>query len=164
MAPAILSGRKRNLWHKLVDIIQVPQEQFVSEGHQWSNHDLDPTPPEERKWTAWAYASFWAAHAANASAWTAGSATVALGLTWWNAWIALNISHIIGTFMVIANGRVASRYHIGFPVVARASWGMWGSYMAVIMRAIVCIIWNGVNTFYAGRLVDVDYDKTISVM
>ncbi|ESK96182.1 allantoin transport [Moniliophthora roreri MCA 2997] len=155
MATTTPSGRRKNLWNRLVDAIQVPQEQFVSKGRQWSNHDLDPTPPEERKWTAWVYASFWAAHAANASAWTAGSATVALGLTWWDAWIAINVSHIIGTFMVVANGRVASRYHIGFPVAARASWGMWGSYMAVIMRAVVCIIWNGVNTFYAGRLVDV---------
>uniref|UniRef100_A0A0W0FS80 Uncharacterized protein n=1 Tax=Moniliophthora roreri TaxID=221103 RepID=A0A0W0FS80_MONRR len=66
MAPAVLSGRKRNLWNKLVDIIQVPQGQFVFEGNRWGNHDLDPTPPEERKWTAWLYASFWAAHAANA--------------------------------------------------------------------------------------------------
>ncbi|KAK7025457.1 hypothetical protein VNI00_015985 [Paramarasmius palmivorus] len=173
MAPTTVEDRKRNIWSKLITILQVPQEQFVSvEGHQWSNHDLDPTPPEERKWTAWVFASFWAAHAANAvrhsfgrcelqyslqiqSAWTAGSATVALGLTWWEAWTALNVSHVIGTFLVVANGRVASRYHIGFPVVARAAWGMWGSYMAVIMRAVVCVIWNGVNTFYAGRLVDV---------
>ncbi|KAG7095823.1 hypothetical protein E1B28_006519 [Marasmius oreades] len=135
--------------------LKVPQEQYISEGRQWSNHDLDPTPPEERKWTAWVYAYFWAAHAANASAWTAGSATLSLGLPWWHAWLALNVSHIIGTFLVVANGRVAARYHIGFPIVARASWGMWGSYMAVIMRAVVCIIWNGVTTFYAGRLVDV---------
>ncbi|KAF8916580.1 permease for cytosine/purines, uracil, thiamine, allantoin-domain-containing protein [Mucidula mucida] len=142
-------------WSKVKRVVQVPQDRFVSEGHQWSNHDLDPTPPEERKWAAWVFAAFWMAHAMNASAWTAGSATVALGLKWWQAWLALNVAHIIGTFMVVANGRMAARYHIGFPVCARSSWGMWGSYMAVTMRAIVCIIWNGVNTFYAGRLVDV---------
>ncbi|KAF5390562.1 hypothetical protein D9757_002607 [Collybiopsis confluens] len=116
---------------------------------------LAPTPPEERKWSSWVYGAFWTAHAADATAWTAGSATVALGLTWWQAWLALNIAHVIGTLLIVANGRMASRYHIGFPVCARASWGMWGSYMAVMMRAVVCIIWNGVNTFYAGRLVDV---------
>ncbi|THV02631.1 hypothetical protein K435DRAFT_748996 [Dendrothele bispora CBS 962.96] len=135
--------------------LRYPSNTWSLIGHQWSNHDLDPTPPGERKWTAWVFASFWAAHAANASAWTAGSATVALGLTWWQAWLALNVSHVIGTFLIVANGRMAARYHIGFPVCARASWGMWGSYMAVIMRAVICIIWNGVNTFYAGRLVDV---------
>ncbi|KAF5361494.1 hypothetical protein D9758_006201 [Tetrapyrgos nigripes] len=157
MAASRLSRVKESLcsWDNIKAAVQVPQDQIVTEGHQWSNHDLDPTPPKERKWTAWVFASFWAAHAANASAWTAGSATVALGLTWWQAWLALNVSHIIGTFMIVANGRMAARYHIGFPVCARSSWGMWGSYVAVIMRAIVCVIWNGVNTFYAGRLVDV---------
>lgn len=41
--------------------------------------------------------------------------------------------------MVVANGRMASRYHIGFPVCARASWGMWGSYMAVTMRFVLSV-------------------------
>ncbi|KIY68146.1 hypothetical protein CYLTODRAFT_453845 [Cylindrobasidium torrendii FP15055 ss-10] len=142
-------------WHRFKQLVVVPQEQFVSEGHQWSNHDLDPTPPAERAWSAWVYAAFWSAHAMNASAWTAGSASVSTGLKWWQAWIALNVAHVIGTFMVVANGRMAARYHIGFPVCARASWGMYGSYMAVLMRAGVCVVWNGTNTFYAGRLVDV---------
>ncbi|KAI3622257.1 cytosine-purine permease [Moniliophthora roreri] len=100
MAPAVLSGRKRNLWNKLVDIIQVPQGQFVFEGNRWGNHDLDPTPPEERKWTAWLYASFWAAHAANAS--LMGASLLDVTLDFWS-----------------------SREYPG-------------------------IIWNGVNTFYAG--------------
>ncbi|KAF9076875.1 permease for cytosine/purines, uracil, thiamine, allantoin-domain-containing protein [Rhodocollybia butyracea] len=127
-------------------------------GSRWCNGDLAPTPAEERKWPAFVYAAFWTAHAADATAWTAGSATVALGLTWWQAWLALNTAHIIGTFLIVANGRMASRYHVGFPVCARVSWGMWGSYMAVAMSRfdeIVQIIWNGVNTYYAGLLVSV---------
>ena len=44
------------------------------------------------------------------------------------------LKSLVQTLLVVANGRIAARYHIGFPVVARASWGMWGSYMAVIMR------------------------------
>ncbi|KAG7442883.1 uncharacterized protein BT62DRAFT_996360 [Guyanagaster necrorhizus] len=142
-------------WENFRRVLQVPEDQYVSQGYQWSNHDLDPTPPEERKWSAWVFSAFWMAHAMNASAWTAGSAVVGLGLRWWQAWLALNIAHIIGTFMVVANGRMAARYHIGYPACIRASWGMWGSYMAVSMRAIICVIWNGVNTFYAGRMVDV---------
>ncbi|KIK67916.1 hypothetical protein GYMLUDRAFT_36722 [Collybiopsis luxurians FD-317 M1] len=144
-------------WEKAKAFLRLPPGpgQIISEENRWSNQDLAPTPPNQRKWNAWVYAAFWTAHAADATAWTAGSATVALGLKWWQAWLALNVAHILGTLLIVANGRMASRYHIGFPVCARVSWGMWGSYMAVTMRAVICIIWNGVNTFYAGRLVDV---------
>ncbi|KAJ4478346.1 permease for cytosine/purines, uracil, thiamine, allantoin-domain-containing protein [Lentinula aciculospora] len=148
---------QRFRWDHLKDSLRVPQGQTFAEGtsSQWSNQDLAPTPPKERKWNFWTFTAFWTAHASDATAWTAGSATVALGLTWWQAWLALNVAHMIGSILIVANGRMASRYHVGFPVCARVSWGMWGSYMAVAMRAVICIIWNGVNTFYAGRLVDV---------
>lgn len=42
--------------------------------------------------------------------------------------------------------------HSPFPVLARASWGFWGSYVAIISRAILAIFWfsiqcmNGANT------------------
>ncbi|KAJ3967350.1 permease for cytosine/purines, uracil, thiamine, allantoin-domain-containing protein [Lentinula raphanica] len=152
------SSPPRFHWNNLKDYLRVPQGQVYADSgtsSQWSNQDLAPTPPEERKWNMWTFAAFWTAHASDATAWTAGSATVALGLTWWQAWLALNVAHIIGTVLIVANGRMASRYHVGFPVCARVPWGMWGSYVAVAMRAVICIIWNGVNTFYAGQLVDV---------
>lgn len=42
--------------------------------------------------------------------------------------------------------------HAPFPVLARASWGFWGSYIAIISRAILGVFWfaiqtmNGANT------------------
>jgi hypothetical protein len=32
-------------------------------------------------------------------------------------------------------------YHVPFPVIARASWGFWGSYIAIISRVILAIFW-----------------------
>ena len=42
--------------------------------------------------------------------------------------------------------------HAPFPILSRASWGFWGSYVAIISRAILAIFWfaiqtmNGANT------------------
>ncbi|KAL5536558.1 hypothetical protein ACEPAF_380 [Sanghuangporus sanghuang] len=130
----------------------------TGEKHQWSNIDLDPTPPHERTWGPVTYLAFWLSFAADSISWTAGSATIALGIKWWHAYIALNIAHIIITYMIVIAGRGPARYHIGFPVMARLSYGVWGSYMAVFrgkMRATICIVWNGVNSYYGGRLVSV---------
>lgn len=45
---------------------------------QWSNEDLRPSPPEDRKWNKWVYLAFWTAHAAGAGSWTSGSAVISL--------------------------------------------------------------------------------------
>jgi NCS1 family nucleobase:cation symporter-1 len=41
------------------------------------------------------------------------------------------------------------------PVLARSVMGMYGSYFFVFIRAIVCIIWYGIQTFYAGNILSV---------
>jgi NCS1 family nucleobase:cation symporter-1 len=40
---------------------------------------------------------------------------------------------------MLFNSRAASRYHIGFPIVARSVFGMWGSYYFVGARAILAV-------------------------
>jgi hypothetical protein len=41
------------------------------------------------------------------------------------------------------------------PVLARSVMGMYGSFFFVFIRAVVCIIWYGIQTFYAGNLLSV---------
>jgi NCS1 family nucleobase:cation symporter-1 len=114
---------------------------------QWTNLDLAPSPPQDRKWTQWTFLAFWTAHAANVGNWTSGSSLISLGLYPLDTWLAIAFAHVLITALIVANGRGPARYHIGFPVIARTTYGMWGSYMAVGMRAVVCIIWNGVNSY-----------------
>ncbi|GAA5917307.1 hypothetical protein JCM6882_008965, partial [Rhodosporidiobolus microsporus] len=133
---------------RILKAIEVPDERTdPNEKHQWSNLDLDPTPVNERIWGRWVFAAFWVAHAAGAGSWTAGSSVIALGLSPIVAWLTLATSHILITMMIVANGRASSRYHVGYPVFSRSVYGMWGSYLAVAMRAVVCIIWNGTNSY-----------------
>lgn len=37
-------------------------------------------------------------------------------------------------------------HHAPFPVLARASWGFWGSYIAIISRAILATFWFAIQT------------------
>ncbi|KAH8883381.1 hypothetical protein GQ53DRAFT_847024 [Thozetella sp. PMI_491] len=121
----------------------------------WTNRDLASSPPQDRKWTQWTFLAFWTAHAAGAGSWVAGSSLISIGLEPLSAYLCLATAHILITFLIVLNGRGPSRYHIGFPVFSRATFGMWGSYMAIAMRAIVCIIWNGTNSYYGGRCITV---------
>ncbi|KAL6408927.1 uracil permease [Ilyonectria robusta] len=80
---------------------------------------------------------------------------IALGMSWYAAWLAVVVSYIIGAFLLVANGRGPVAYHIGFPVYARASFGMWGSYFAITSRCIVAAIWFAVNAFYGANFVSI---------
>jgi NCS1 family nucleobase:cation symporter-1 len=46
-------------------------------------------------------------------------------------------------------------YHAPFPVIARASWGFWGSYIAIISRAILAIFWFAIQTMNGANTVRV---------
>ena len=55
--------------------------------------------------------------------------------------------------MVFCVGWPGGVWHIGFTVNSRSVFGMWGSYVPVILRIFLCIIWYGVQAFTGGQLV-----------
>lgn len=132
-------------WQYLASKLEAPQNSNSTSAaleHEkttfvWSNSDLEPTKPAFRTWTWVHYSSFWLASSFATGTWTTGSAMIALGMPWYAAWLAIVVSHTIGAMLLVANGRGPAAYHIGFPVFARASFGMWGSYFAILSRCIV---------------------------
>jgi NCS1 family nucleobase:cation symporter-1 len=101
--------------------------------------DLLPTPSEKRTWRAWNYAFFYSSLAMDN--WTLGSALIGVGLTWWQAIVAIFIAQVVGATASALNSRCAEMYHIGYPVVARSVFGMYGSFYAVGARAVLAAIY-----------------------
>ncbi|KAF4624327.1 hypothetical protein G7Y89_g13845 [Cudoniella acicularis] len=85
---------------------------------RWSNEDLDPTPPEKRTC-----------------------------LNWWQSILVIFASQFISSVAMFFNSRCASVYHIGYPVVARSIFGVYGSFYFVGARAALAIIWYGVQLY-----------------
>jgi cytosine/uracil/thiamine/allantoin permease len=52
---------------------------------------------------------------------------------------------------ICLTGRIGATYHISFPVVARASFGIWGSLWPVFNRAAMACIWYGVQAWIGGN-------------
>jgi NCS1 family nucleobase:cation symporter-1 len=75
------------------------------------------------------------------------------GLSWWQAWIAIWIGYSIAACFICLTGRIGSTYHIGFPVVARASFGVWGALWPVFNRAAMACVWYGVQSWIGGQCV-----------
>jgi nucleobase:cation symporter-1, NCS1 family len=66
---------------------------------------------------------------------------VALGMTVRDAILVVFFANLLSAIFIVLNGRAAAVYHVGYPVLSRLSFGLWGHYFAVIIRAILGIIW-----------------------
>ena len=45
---------------------------------------------------------------------------------------------------------MGARYHVAYPVIVRASFGMYGSYPAIVIRAFVAMMWTAILCVQAG--------------
>lgn len=78
-----------------------------------------------------------------------------MGLTYREALGIVALSFFIMSFVIAANGAVGAIYHVPFPVIARASWGFWGSYVAIISRVILAVFWFAIQNVNGGNAVRV---------
>ena len=127
----------------------------VNQSSKWINKDLAPTPPEARTWSWLSLTSYWWGNAFNASQWSNGASLIAYGLNWWQALVACMIANLISSATALLLGRPGARYHIGYPVLARSVFGMYGHFFYVWVRAVVAIIWFGVQTYFGSQLFSV---------
>lgn len=60
-----------------------------------------------------------------------GSTMVGIGLNWWQSILTIFLSQFISSLAMFFNSRCASVYHIGYPIVGRSVYGMYGSFYFV---------------------------------
>ncbi|OJD35789.1 allantoin transport [Diplodia corticola] len=117
----------------------------------WKNEDLLPTPRSKRTWRARHYIFFYSSLAMDN--WTLGSAMVGVGLNWWQAIVAVFIGEVLRSVAAALNSRCAEVYHIGFPVVARSVFGMYGAYYAVAARAVLAAIYYSLKMYVGSAFI-----------
>ncbi|KAL1870812.1 hypothetical protein VTK73DRAFT_2404 [Phialemonium thermophilum] len=141
-----------------IEFIKAPEtvEGHVSVGDsRWSNRDLEPTAPEHRSWTWYNLPLYWFSNQFSLVGWNTGSSLIAVGLSWQHSFISCVLGALLASVIVVLMARPGVKYHIGYPVLCRSSMGMYGSYFFVFIRAIVCIIWYGIQTFYGASVLSV---------
>ncbi|KIM26777.1 hypothetical protein M408DRAFT_177502 [Serendipita vermifera MAFF 305830] len=118
-----------------------------------TNDDLRPVPPENRTWKHWNFIAFWVADCFNINTWMIVSSMVTSGLSWWQAWICVWVGYGVVAPFIVLNARPGAMHHITFPVVARTSFGIWGSLWCTFNRGAMACIWYGVQASIGGNCV-----------
>ncbi|KAF2009429.1 NCS1 nucleoside transporter family protein [Aaosphaeria arxii CBS 175.79] len=130
--------------------LRVPQ---TSPGNRWINYDIRPIESSRRTWGFLTFNNFWILINLSIPTYLTGSALIPLGLTWWQAIICIVIGNILATIFLVVNSLPGAYYNLGFPVVNRSVWGMWGSQFPIWNRIFLALVWYGFNSWVGGECV-----------
>ncbi|KAF2138171.1 uncharacterized protein K452DRAFT_291218 [Aplosporella prunicola CBS 121167] len=119
----------------------------------WINNDIRPLESGRRTWNFLTFHNYWLLVNCNITSYLTGSALIPLGLTWWQAVIAIVVGNLLATVAVVLNSLPGAYYHVGFPVINRTVWGMWGSLFPVCNRIFLSLIWYGFNSWIGGECI-----------
>ncbi|KZM19089.1 uncharacterized protein EKO05_0010235 [Ascochyta rabiei] len=133
--------------------VEQTESAFAEGNARWTNIDLDPVPRHNRKWGVTSFLAYWISDAFNAATWQFASSIIAIGLTWRESLAIVALAFFIISFVIALNGAIGVMYHAPFPVLARASWGFWGSYIAIVSRAILAVFWFAVQNMNGANAV-----------
>ncbi len=115
------------------------------------NEDLAPVPIKKRNWSAAHFAALWAGMACNIPTYMMASGLIANGMSCWQALFTILLGNTIVLLPIALNSHPGTKYGIPFPVLVRASYGIRGSNLPALMRAVVACGWFGINAWIGGQ-------------
>lgn len=114
------------------------------------NADIAPVLKEKRSWTALHYFSLWVGMAVCIPTYMLAGSLISGGMNWQQAILTILLGNLIVLIPMVLNGHAGVKYGIPFPVLARASFGVLGSNIPAMLRAIVACGWFGIQCWIGG--------------
>ncbi len=115
------------------------------------NKDIAPTKLSQRTWKTRHIAALWVGMAICVPTYTLGGVLTAyFGLSVSEALWAIFVANVIVLIPLVLNAYPGTKYGIPFPVVLRSSFGIIGSNIPCLIRAIIACGWFGIQTMFGG--------------
>lgn len=143
-------SKKKSTVLKVGDLYELEVGDDIAASPRY-NDDIAPTRAAQRTWTQWNVASLWVGMAICVPTYTLGGVlTSYFGLSVGEALWTILAANIVVLIPLTLNAYPGTRYGIPCPVVLRASFGIIGSNVPALIRAIVACGWFGVQTLFGG--------------
>ena len=111
------------------------------------NEDL--APAKERHWGTWHLFCMWMSYVHSIGGYTFAAGLFFLGLASWQVLAALIIGILIVYVAMNLTGFAGQRLGVPYPVFSRISFGVFGANLPALIRAVIAIIWYGIQTYLA---------------
>ena len=118
-----------------------------------SNADIAPVPSGQRDWKAISFFALWVGMAVNIPSYMIAASLIDGGMSWQQAMWTVLLGNLIVFVPMSLSGHAGTKYGIPFPVFARASFGVRGSHIPSLLRAIVACGWFGIQTWIGGAAI-----------
>ena len=119
------------------------------------NEDLAPVSIAKRTWGIYNIAALWIGMSVCIPTYMLASGLIAGGMNWWQALMTISLGNFIVLIPMILNAHAGTKYGIPFPILARASFGVKGSNIPALLRAIVACGWFGIQTWIGGQAINI---------
>ena len=115
------------------------------------NEDLAPAP--ERKWGTYSIFALWMSDTHAISNYAFAASLFVLGLPAWEVFLSLLVGISLVHWLMNRMGHAGHRTGVPYPVLARASWGVYGANIPALLRAVMAVAWYGIQTWLASTAV-----------
>ncbi|KAL1621731.1 hypothetical protein SLS56_009035 [Neofusicoccum ribis] len=117
------------------------KEEEHEEANSWSNRDLIPLPPSRRTWGWFHFFGYWTINSLNVSNWQSPNTFLTYGLSVPQSLCVIVVGRALICFFSTLVAWCGLRWHIGFTIQNRFTWGMRGSYIPLLQRILLNFIW-----------------------
>ena len=126
------------------------------------NEDL--APATERKWGAFSIFNVWTSDVHSLWGYYLAASLFLLCGSFVNFLLAIGISSLVIFFLMNLMGYAGVKTGVPYPVLARASFGVWGANLPALVRAVVACFWYGAQTALASGAIVALLTRTDSFM
>ncbi|MCG2624940.1 NCS1 family nucleobase:cation symporter-1 [Arthrobacter sp. I2-34] len=117
------------------------------------NDDLAPVPFKGRTWHTYNYAALWMSIAHGIPTYYLASGLIGMGMSWVQAVGIIGLGNLIVMIPLLLNSHAGAKYGIPFPIFARSAFGVLGSNIPAITRALSACGWFGIQTWVGGQAI-----------
>jgi len=110
------------------------------------NEDLAPTPVASRSWGAFSIFNVWTSDVHSLWGYYLAASLFLLCGSFLNFIIAIGLGSLVVFLLMNLIGYAGEKTGVPYPVLARASFGIWGANLAAMVRAVVACFWYGAQT------------------
>jgi len=135
------------------DFVELDAGTDVTGSPRYNEH-IAPTAASARTWNRWHIAALWIGMSICVPTYTLGGVLTAyFGLSVVEALWTVLIANVVILIPLTLNAFPGTKYGIPFPVLLRSSFGIIGSNVPALIRALIACGWFGIQTMFGGTAV-----------